>query len=103
MVGTSHVGIIHWCLLRRCFAGPGPDPGEVTAMASGRCDVCEKTTTFGRNIRHKHSGRWKRKAPKTSRKFKPNVHKKRMEVDGKVVRVNICTSCLRTQLKRLVA
>jgi large subunit ribosomal protein L28 len=82
---------------------PGPDPGEGTIMASGRCDVCGKTTSFGRNIRHKHSGRWKRKAPKTSRKFKPNVHKKRIEVDGKIVRVNICTSCMRTQLKRMVA
>ena len=27
---------------------------------AGKCDLCEKHTTFGRNIRHKHSGRWQR-------------------------------------------
>ena len=42
---------------------------------AGGCEVCGKTTTFGRNIRHKHSGRWQRKAPKTSRTFQANVHK----------------------------
>ena len=39
-------------------------------MASGACDVCAKTTQFGRHIRHKHSGRWMLKAPKKSRTFK---------------------------------
>jgi large subunit ribosomal protein L28 len=73
---------------------------EVKIMAAGKCQVCGKTTTFGRNIRHKHSGRWKRKAPKTSRKFKPNVHKRRLVIEGKTVRVNVCTSCMRTMLKR---
>ena len=70
---------------------------------SGKCDLCGKHTTFGRNIRHKHSGRWKRKAPRTSRTFKPNVHRKRITIDGKQVRMNVCTACLRTMLKRIAA
>ena len=70
---------------------------------AGKCDLCDKHTTFGRNIRHKHSGRWKRKAPRTSRTFKPNVHRRRLMIDGKLVRVNVCTSCLRTMLKRIAA
>ncbi len=70
---------------------------------AGKCDLCDKHTTFGRNIRHKHSGRWKRKAPRTSRTFKPNVHRRRLMIDGKQVRVNVCTSCLRTMLKRIAA
>jgi large subunit ribosomal protein L28 len=71
-------------------------------MASpGKCDVCDKRTVFGRNIRHKHSGRWERKAPRTNRQFRPNVHAKRVMIDGRVRRINICTRCLRTQLKHL--
>ncbi|MDP6606278.1 MAG: 50S ribosomal protein L28 [Dehalococcoidia bacterium] len=69
-------------------------------MASGKCDICGKRTRFGRNIRHSTRGsKWVRKAPRTSRFFKPNVHKKRMLIDGKWVRKNVCTRCLRTQMK----
>ena len=41
-----------------------------------KCDVCNKRTGFGHNIRHKHSGRWERKAPRTNRTFKANVQNK---------------------------
>ena len=70
-------------------------------MASGKCDLCPKRTMFGRNIRHKHSGRWERKAPRTNREFRPNVQSKRLLIDGRMRRVNVCTRCLRTQLKRM--
>ena len=70
-------------------------------MAAGKCDLCPKRTRFGRNIRHKHSGRWERKAQRTNREFRPNVQKKRLPVGGRLRRVNVCTRCLRTQLKRL--
>ena len=68
-------------------------------MASGMCDVCEKTPSFGRNIRHRHSGRWERKAPRTNRQFRPNVQSKRMLIGGFWRRLNICTRCLRTLMK----
>lgn len=68
-------------------------------MASGACDVCSKTTMFGRHIRHTHGGRWERKATKKSRTFKPNVAKQRIFVGGEWVRLNICTRCLRTLAK----
>ena len=64
-----------------------------------RCDVCGKGTTYGRNIRHKHAGRWERKAPRTNRTFKANVQKKTLTVAGIPLRLSICTRCLRTQLK----
>ncbi|MPZ23741.1 MAG: 50S ribosomal protein L28 [Dehalococcoidia bacterium] len=64
------------------------------------CSVCGKGTTFGRNIRHKHSGRWQRKAPMTSRTFKANLHKQLVDVGGKRERRVICTRCLRTQVKQ---
>lgn len=65
------------------------------------CEVCDKRPSFGRNIRHKHSGRWRRKAPRTSRMFKPNVQRLRFIENGKMVRKNVCTSCLRTVLKQM--
>jgi large subunit ribosomal protein L28 len=64
-----------------------------------KCDLCGKTTAYGRNIRHKHSGRWERKAPKTNRTFKANVQNKTLIVDGIRLRLKICTRCLRTTLK----
>jgi large subunit ribosomal protein L28 len=70
---------------------------------AGGCEVCGKTTTFGRNIRHKHSGRWQRKAPKTSRTFRANVHKQVTFVNGQRKRQAICTRCLRTQMKQAVS
>src|SRR3972149_5913216 len=71
----------------------------VKANQMARCDVCGKGTAFGRNIRHKHAGRWERKAPKTTRTFKANVQKKAFVIDGQSLRLNVCTRCLRTQLK----
>lgn len=68
-------------------------------MASGKCDVCGKHTMFGNNIRHRHSGRWERKAHKTNRTFKPNVHKQVVFMAGAPIRINICTRCLRTSSK----
>ena len=66
---------------------------------AGKCDICGKTTVFGRNIRHRHAGRWGRKAPVTSRVFRPNVHKQRVYLAGRAIRLNVCTRCLRTQSK----
>ena len=64
-----------------------------------RCAICGKGTIYGRNIRHKHSGRWERRAPGTNRVFRANVHKQVVTIGGQPVRVAICTRCLRTQLK----
>ena len=63
------------------------------------CQVCGKHTMFGRNIRHKSTGRWQRKAHKTSRTFEPNLHKQRVQQGDKMVAITICTRCLRTQTK----
>jgi ribosomal protein L28 len=54
---------------------------------------------FGRHIRHKHSGRWERKAPSKPRMFHQNVQKKRVFVDGEWVRVALTTRDMRTLLK----
>ncbi len=69
---------------------------------AGKCDICGKCTVFGRNIRHRHAGRWERKAPRTNRVFRPNVHKQTLYVDGEPLRLNVCTRCLRTYSKAAV-
>ncbi len=68
-------------------------------MAAGKCDVCDKRTVFGRSIQSQHGGQWERRAPKTNRPFRPNVHAKRVFLDGRWQRVNVCTRCLRTGSK----
>jgi large subunit ribosomal protein L28 len=56
-----------------------------------KCDICEKRMMFGNNVSHS-----KRHTRKQSM---PNIRKIRAVVDGKAMRVNICTRCLRTQNK----
>jgi large subunit ribosomal protein L28 len=64
-----------------------------------KCAICGKGTMYGRNIRHRHAGRWERRAPKTNRVFRANIQKRMVTIDGRPVRMAICTRCLRTQLK----
>jgi len=66
---------------------------------AARCDICGKGTAFGRNIRHKSTGRWQRKASRTPRLFKPNLQRLTVQSGGKPVRMRLCTRCVRTQLK----
>ena len=53
------------------------------------CDNCGKGTVAGRQSTH-HRGvagkRWRKRAPKTLRTFKPNLQK----IDGK----KLCTDCI---------
>jgi large subunit ribosomal protein L28 len=58
---------------------------------AGKCDICGKTTQFGRNVSFSKR--------RTNRRFKPNVQPRTIVVDGVTRRVNICTSCLRTSVK----
>ena len=66
---------------------------------AAKCQACGKGTAFGRNIRHKSTGRWQRKASRTPRLFKPNLQRLTIQRDGKAVQVRLCTRCVRTQLK----
>jgi large subunit ribosomal protein L28 len=65
-----------------------------------QCEICAKKTTFGRSIRHKAGGGWFRRAPVTSRTFKPNLQNVTIMLGGKLTKVRICARCLRTQHKQ---
>ena len=49
-----------------------------------QCQICKKSGMSGNNTRH------------TKTRFKANVHKQTIFLDGKVQRVKICSRCLRT-------
>lgn len=53
-----------------------------------KCEICGKAPQFGHNVSHS-----KRATP---RQFRPNIQRMRVEIDGQVRRVHICTRCLRT-------
>ncbi|MBN1374030.1 50S ribosomal protein L28 [Candidatus Dojkabacteria bacterium] len=57
------------------------------------CEICGKGVVHGNNIRHKHAGKWERKAPKTKRIWKPNLRAVSLEVDGVKKSVKVCMKC----------
>jgi large subunit ribosomal protein L28 len=62
------------------------------------CEICGKKTIHGRSKRHKRGvagRRWKKRAPVTSRLFKPNLQKKTLVIDGTKKQVKICTKCIK--------
>ena len=53
-----------------------------------KCEMCGKGPRFGHNVSHSKRA--------TKRQFKPNVQRVRVEVNGQMRRMHICTRCLRT-------
>jgi len=64
-----------------------------------KCFLCKKGTMVGKQHAH-HKGvagqRWSKRAPKTQKIFKPNLHSTRIALSGGFKRVKLCTKCLRT-------
>ncbi|MHB1377929.1 MAG: 50S ribosomal protein L28 [Candidatus Humimicrobiaceae bacterium] len=54
---------------------------------ANRCEICNKEVSFGCNVSHSHK--------KSNRMFKPNIQKARIELNGTVKKINICTKCLK--------
>lgn len=55
------------------------------------CDICGKGKQFGHNVPFSQK--------KTNKVWKPNLQKKRLNLDGTPVQVKICTQCIRTLAK----
>lgn len=63
-----------------------------------KCFNCDKGVMIGKQ--HKHhpgvaGGRWKRRAPKTRKVFRPNLHVAHILLEGNRKKVKLCTKCLR--------
>ena len=52
------------------------------------CEVCAKGSMSGHNVSHSNR--------KTNRIWAPNVQRVRVEVNGQVKHMNVCTRCLRS-------
>jgi len=62
------------------------------------CYHCGKGVVFGRSHTHHRGvagGRWKKRAQKTARIFKPNLQHVNIMVEGEKKRVKLCTKCLK--------
>lgn len=61
------------------------------------CDNCGKTLVYGRQSSHGRGvagKRWKKRAQKTLRTFKPNLQKIAVMVNGKKTTMRLCTDCI---------
>ena len=56
-------------------------------MRNRTCYVCGKGVAFGNNVSHANN--------KTRRVWKPNLQVARVVADGKVIKVKVCTRCLK--------
>lgn len=60
-----------------------------------QCEICGKKPQYGQNIRHVHSGSWARRAPRTKRRFMPNLQTVNALINGTKQKVRVCTKCLK--------
>ena len=54
---------------------------------SKKCDVCEKKPMFGNNVSHAKNA--------TRRRWNPNLKKMRVDIQGSIKSMKVCTSCLK--------
>jgi large subunit ribosomal protein L28 len=55
---------------------------------SRRCEICGKGPTVGHRVSHAHN--------LTNRRWLPNLQKVNAKVDGKPVKMIVCTACIRS-------
>ncbi|MCF6150464.1 MAG: 50S ribosomal protein L28 [Candidatus Kuenenia sp.] len=64
------------------------------------CEICKKKTVAGNQLETRGLAKWKggvgkKITGKTKRKFKPNIQKVRVLINGKTVRrMKVCTRCI---------
>lgn len=59
------------------------------------CDSCAKGKMTNKSGIHRHSGKWHRKAPKTSRSWAINLRTVRIDSGNGSEKMRLCTDCLR--------
>ncbi|MEN6356175.1 MAG: 50S ribosomal protein L28 [Armatimonadota bacterium] len=62
---------------------------------SNTCAVCGKGPQFGQNIRHVHSGSWALRAPRTKRRWLPNLQTVHTKINGTPKTIRVCAKCLK--------
>ena len=62
------------------------------------CEICGKRSIAGNSQQHRRGvagKRWRKRAQKTPRLFKPNLQKVSLKVNGDIRKMKICTNCLK--------
>ncbi|MCK4597762.1 50S ribosomal protein L28 [bacterium] len=60
-----------------------------------RCEICGKGPITGSNVSHAHNV--------TKRRWMPNLQRVRVVIDGKHKKINVCTTCLRSdRVQRMI-
>lgn len=62
------------------------------------CENCGKGTLSGSTIQHGRGiagKRWKKRAQKASRVFKPNLHLKTVVISGVTKQMTLCAKCIK--------
>ncbi|MDO8585913.1 MAG: 50S ribosomal protein L28 [Armatimonadota bacterium] len=62
---------------------------------ANRCVICGKGPQFGQNIRHVHSGSWALRAPRTKRRWLPNLQNIRIVRNNTPKRAKVCAKCMK--------
>ena len=57
---------------------------------SRRCEICNKGLQYGHNVSHSNR--------KSNKIWRPNIQRVRALRNGRVMRINVCTRCIRTGL-----
>lgn len=60
-----------------------------------QCAICGKSPQFGQGIRYDHGGSWETRAPRTKRRWIPNLQVARIRHNGSTRKIRICTKCLK--------
>jgi large subunit ribosomal protein L28 len=68
---------------------------------SRACEICGKRVSVGNNVARRGLAKYKggvgrKTTGVTKRKFRPNIQKVRVEVNGTVKRMKVCAQCLRS-------
>jgi len=67
------------------------------------CSNCKKSVIIGIDSSHKHGGAWAMRGPATRKIWKPNLHKKKVTIEGRTQTLYFCTKCwrrVREQVKK---
>ncbi len=63
---------------------------------SKRCDVCGKEPRFGNQVARLGRNAQKRRVlGRSARMFRPNIQAVKATVDGRPVKLKVCTACLK--------
>jgi large subunit ribosomal protein L28 len=65
-------------------------------LMSKRCDVCGKKPSFGNQVaRLGRNAQRRRVLGRSPRMFRPNIQPVKATVDGRPVKLKVCTACLK--------